>query len=336
MGWIGLMGMWLLGGMACQPAASSERPVAGALQTVSRSDLTWTDSLWSQATPQVQDHALWLQLRGLRAGSGADQLDEVATLLREKREQWTGWDSSRLAEQYRDLAALAAYAPLLGDSSGLHFSDSLWQQHVGTQPRLEGGRAVAALARWTYELALARQNARYLDPVERWAYAEGYPDLPWGDYLYAWQGDTLRLHSYASHRLSTRWARGHLGVAVRGRYPEAEALTVVLRPERADTFSLWLRIPGWAAFNQPGYREPLRYANFTNRKLTLKVNGELIWPELKQGYARLRRYWQPGDSIELRFPLATRQVLAPTQRPGQVAQMRGPVVIQAWAEQPDP
>ncbi len=187
-----------------------------------------------------------------------------------------------------------------------------------------------------FQPLLDSSDARAFDPIERWAYSSGFSQSRLAEYLYLWQMDTLRLHSYAAHRLDlNQWGGPALKLEVKGNYPFEETFQLILHPAQPDTFSLWLRIPGWAAYNEPGYQETYRYAHFTNRKIVLSVNGEYIWPPLEKGYAKLRREWKDGDVIELSFPLSLRKVQDRVNHPGKIAFMRGPVVLGAADSQPD-
>ncbi len=192
-----------------------------------------------------------------------------------------------------------------------------------------------ALVDSLYLNALIQKNARAIDPLERWAYTQPGQFANWADYLYAWEADTLKLHSYAAHLLETKAPMGQLKIKVSGSYPFEEEVFIHIYPSKADTFSLWLRIPGWAAFNEPDASGQFRYAHFSNRKIKLSINGEYTWPPLENGYAKVRRFWQAGDSIELLLPLSLRQVESPTLHPGQKSWAKGPVLYRYPKNQED-
>jgi DUF1680 family protein len=81
--------------------------------------------------------------------------------------------------------------------------------------------------------------------------------------------------------------------------------------ESAGTFTLNLRVPGWA------------------EGATVRVNGE-PGPAARAGsYVSLSRTWKPGDTVELSLPMEPRLVEAHPKAEelrNQVAVMRGPVV----------
>lgn len=86
------------------------------------------------------------------------------------------------------------------------------------------------------------------------------------------------------------------------------------RPAGSQTsaaFTLALRVPGWS------------------RKAEMTVNGERIKPEVRDGYAYIRRVWQPGDVVELKLDMTIRLLAArPEVRAdaGRAAIQRGPLV----------
>ena len=92
-------------------------------------------------------------------------------------------------------------------------------------------------------------------------------------------------------------------------------LQVTAAPKAAQRIAL--RIPGWA----PSWR--------------LTLNGKRVRAEVADGYARLSRHWQTGDTLTLELPMALR--LEPSDDPAVVSVMRGPLVLAAdlgAAEQP--
>src|SRR5262249_36309217 len=70
------------------------------------------------------------------------------------------------------------------------------------------------------------------------------------------------------------------------RYPFDGAVQIDVRPERSATFAVHVRIPAWA------------------EQSTVEVNGERIpGPFEPDTFAALRRTWQNGDRITLRFAM---------------------------------
>jgi DUF1680 family protein len=95
-------------------------------------------------------------------------------------------------------------------------------------------------------------------------------------------------------------------------YPWDGEVKLLVEPKGEAEFAVSLRLPGWCT-------EP-----------RLRVNSEpVVAFERVRGYARIRRRWKPGDSIELSLPMPVERVKAdPEVRAdvGRVAIRRGPVV----------
>jgi DUF1680 family protein len=111
-------------------------------------------------------------------------------------------------------------------------------------------------------------------------------------------------------------------------YPWEGSVKLTVTPEQACTFTVCLRIPGWA-LDQP---VPSDLYLFEKKKLPigLTVNGQTTdaKPD-NDGYVHLQRHWEPGDAIGMDLPMPVRRVYAHenilTNR-GKVSLMRGPIV----------
>ncbi|MEI6390793.1 MAG: beta-L-arabinofuranosidase domain-containing protein [Verrucomicrobiota bacterium] len=69
-------------------------------------------------------------------------------------------------------------------------------------------------------------------------------------------------------------------------YPFNETIEISVQPAREATFPLDFRIPGWCAAP------------------TLGVNGSAVAIDRKpNGFARIKRTWKPGDTVQLRLPM---------------------------------
>lgn len=72
-------------------------------------------------------------------------------------------------------------------------------------------------------------------------------------------------------------------------YPFGEDIQLTIRSERAVSFPLSLRIPGWCKSPQ------------------LLLNGApLTFPEVNNGFVRIERTYRPGDRITLKLPMHTK------------------------------
>ncbi len=125
-----------------------------------------------------------------------------------------------------------------------------------------------------------------------------------GDSIYWHDADTLYVNLFIPSTLD--WEGGAVEMATD--YPFAD--TVALTVKRPMARTLALRLPGWS------------------KSPTVRVNGEAVRFERREGYARLRRDWRAGDRVELTLPM-TLAVEPTPDDPDIVAYTHGPVVLAA-------
>ncbi|MGB3305876.1 MAG: beta-L-arabinofuranosidase domain-containing protein [Thermomicrobiales bacterium] len=136
----------------------------------------------------------------------------------------------------------------------------------------------------------------------RFPESDGRHDMVW-THLYADGTATIPLH-----------AGGAVTLKQTTRYPwDGDVAIEIADLHEAGDFTLYLRIPSWA------------------QGATGDINGEPLPPsETAAGqYAMIRRVWQVGDVVHLRFPMPARRVVAhPRVRDdaGRVALLRGPLL----------
>jgi hypothetical protein len=110
---------------------------------------------------------------------------------------------------------------------------------------------------------------------------------------------------------------------------------MIVTPDRARSFPINVRIPGWAR-NEPVPSDLYSFMNKVDASATIKVNGQNVPLTLSKGYVTIERAWKPGDTIELVLPMPVRRVLANqavVADRDRVAFQRGPIVYAA--EWPD-
>ncbi|MDX2247923.1 MAG: glycoside hydrolase family 127 protein [Bacteroidia bacterium] len=152
------------------------------------------------------------------------------------------------------------------------------------------------------------------------------PSLP--GYAYAWREEKIYINLFLTSTATIRLPEQNVVIEQITNYPWEGKMNFTLTPEREDTFEVALRIPGWAD-NQPVPGILYQYTNRTNTNLLLRVNGELLYPEMKDGFAHINRKWKAGDRIELTLPMPVRRIAAHesvTENRGKVALERGPLV----------
>ncbi|MGZ5556119.1 MAG: glycoside hydrolase family 127 protein, partial [Candidatus Aminicenantales bacterium] len=112
------------------------------------------------------------------------------------------------------------------------------------------------------------------------------------------------------------------------RYPWDGAVALTVATDVPGPFELALRIPGWVG-GEAMPTDLYRFLDETGDKPVLKVDGEVVALDIRDGYARIRRGWKAGDKVELSLPMPVRRVLANeavTADKGRAAIQRGPVV----------
>jgi len=230
---------------------------------------------------------------------------------------------------------------------------------------------------WNHRLFLLRADARYIDVMERTLYngllsgvsLDGksffYPNplesdgrhqrSPWfgvaccpgnmtrflasvPGYVYARQGDTLYVNLFVASTAEVEMGGGRkVKLVQETRYPWDGAVRMTVSPDRAGRFNVLVRVPGWARGEAvPG--DLYRFADVSDDKVTLRVNGQPVPLTLEKGYVKVERSWTRGDVVELGLPMPVRRVVAhPSVEAdqGRVALQRGPLVYAAeWPDNP--
>jgi len=109
-------------------------------------------------------------------------------------------------------------------------------------------------------------------------------------------------------------------------YPWHGAVSIQVSPDKASTFSMKVRIPGWAQGTENPYD---LYQSNLKAPVKLKVNQEDVLLRIVDGYAEINREWKKGDHIELELPMQPRLITANKaveNLRGQVALASGPII----------
>ncbi len=230
---------------------------------------------------------------------------------------------------------------------------------------------------WNHRLFLLHADARYIDVMERTLYngllsgvsLDGksffYPNplesagqhqrSPWfgvaccpgnmtrflasvPGYVYAHQGDSLYVNLFVASTAEVEMDGGRsVKLVQETRYPWDGAVRIRVTPNRESRFNVRVRVPGWAR-GEAVPSDLYRFADRSDEKVTLRVNGQPVPLTLEKGYARLERRWATGDVVELGLPMPVRRVVANTSVEadhGRVALQRGPLVFAAeWPDNP--
>ena len=124
------------------------------------------------------------------------------------------------------------------------------------------------------------------------------------------EGPIVNLYNAGEVNMNTRTQP--LQLTIDTDFPLTGHVVINVNPEKAENFTMKLRIPSWS------------------QNTALSVNGEKV--EATPGtYAELNRKWNPGDRIEIDFDMTCRVINAPlgSNRAGDNFQavIRGPIVL---------
>lgn len=134
-----------------------------------------------------------------------------------------------------------------------------------------------------------------------------------GGYFYSTSKDGLWVHFFDNSKLDWKLESGtRLQVETKTGQPWAGDVEIVVNPAKAETFTLYVRIPSWS------------------EKSAIWINGK---PSDVKGaansYAALQREWKAGDQVRLALEMEPRLLRANPRVPedyGKVAVQRGPLV----------
>lgn len=159
------------------------------------------------------------------------------------------------------------------------------------------------------------------------------PQIP--GFIYALDENSLYVNLFVAGTANLSWRGQKIRLEQQTRYPWEGEVRISIRPERPAEFSLLIRVPGWA-LGQPVPLDLYHYPDGAQASVSIRLNGEEVPVEIRQGYASIRRMWKDGDVVEVKFPMSVRRVLAhPSVRAdeGRVALERGPLVYCAeWVD----
>jgi len=152
------------------------------------------------------------------------------------------------------------------------------------------------------------------------------PSLP--GYVYAMRDDVIFVNLFIAGTGKIPVPGRPVILTQETRYPWDGAVKLTLSLEAPGPFELALRVPGWAR-GEAMPTDLYRFLDGGEERPVLKVNGEAVAIDLREGYARLRRGWKDGDVVELTLPMPVRRIVANdavAEDRGRVALQRGPVV----------
>ncbi len=158
-------------------------------------------------------------------------------------------------------------------------------------------------------------------------------------YVYAQRGDALWVNLFVGSNAEIKLDNGRtVKLTQETRYPWDGAVKMTVSPDQTSSFTVNVRIPGWAR-NEPVPTDLYRFTDKFTGTPSLKVDGRTVATKLDKGYVSLTRNWKRGDTIDLNLPMPVRRVVANDKVAadrGRVAVQRGPIVYAAeWPDNPN-
>ena len=147
-------------------------------------------------------------------------------------------------------------------------------------------------------------------------------------YFYAVRDDSLYVSFFAQSEGEAAVAGTKVKLTQTTDYPWQGGVRLAVSPAKPATFTLRVRIPGWAQ-GRPVPSDLYFYDDKLPAEWSAKIGREEFNGPVERGFLVITREWRAGDVVDLNFGLPVRTVrgnekIAATQ--GRVAFERGPVV----------
>ena len=220
---------------------------------------------------------------------------------------------------------------------------------------------------WNHRMFLATGDAKYMDVLERTLYngvisgvslsgdrffydnplaSDGTHERePWfgcaccpgnvtrfmasvPGYLYAVHGRDIYVNLYVESEANIQIDGREVTLQQKTNYPWNGEIDIQVHLSDPETFTLLLRIPGWAK-NRPVPSDLYRYVDPTPQQVKIMVNGKKIKATSRGGYAVVNRTWKEGDVVSLRMDMPVHRVQAHpnvTYDQGLLSMERGPIL----------
>ncbi len=159
------------------------------------------------------------------------------------------------------------------------------------------------------------------------------PSVP--GYVYATHGRDLYVNLFMPNTAHLTVNGKDVTLRQTTSYPWSGDITIDVDKNRAGTFAMKIRIPGWVQ-GSPVPGNLYKYADSKQLGYSVSVNGTEVETALHDGYFTIDRKWRKGDKVDIHFDMEPRLVEAREEVAadrGRVAVERGPIVY--CAEWPD-
>jgi DUF1680 family protein len=150
-------------------------------------------------------------------------------------------------------------------------------------------------------------------------------------YVYAHDDDEIFVNLFAAGSAEVALPTGAVRIRQTTDYPWDGKVLITVEPRPAAEFTVNVRVPGWAT-GSPVPSDLYAYVSggADGNGVSLSVNGKPIrTPQIENGYVRLHRRWERGDTITLELDMPVRLVRSHekvSENRGRLAIERGPIV----------
>jgi uncharacterized protein len=165
-------------------------------------------------------------------------------------------------------------------------------------------------------------SARKVHHRDKWPCCSGtFPQLTadYGISAYYQSGDGVYVNLFIPSRLSWMQNNTQCSLTQMTEYPRANTTQLALNLARPESFTLYVRIPGWAG-----------------AKTTVSVNGRgEAESSVEPGkFLAVQRSWKDRDRVEIEFEMPLRLEPIDNENPNNVALLHGPIALFAVGEIP--
>lgn len=132
------------------------------------------------------------------------------------------------------------------------------------------------------------------------------PSIP--GLIYSQSKNTLYVNLYASNTAKVTLENTELAITQQTNYPWNGKIALTVAPKNTATFTLKLRIPGWAR-NQVLPGDLYHYSFASTAKTKVTINGIPFEGKENNGYISIHRKWKKSDAIAIDFPMEVQKVI---------------------------
>lgn len=149
-----------------------------------------------------------------------------------------------------------------------------------------------------------------------------------GNYIYAKSDNDIWINLFVGSTTIIPLEKRNVSVDMQTNYPWDGNIAININPVKKTTFSLHIRIPGWASGETvPG--NLYAFEDSDKNIPSLMINNKPVSYTNENGYAVINRTWKKGDKVLWQLPMDVRKVVSKNELKfdnNRIALQRGPLV----------